>query len=270
MKSSLISLSTLLVFLLPALGANSSCAEKQKALEVAASENSGERCFASKLTSGGWRFLRGDGAFAEGYSYQFLPDGTYRWNVISDYSESRGGQWNYKKVSDDEGLVFLLAQNNVGHDAGGSQPRQSVLYCKCLTDGKLLLAGDVLEPVKSSAQQAARPAPVALPDIIKQTNFPDYFRLVSHRWKKQGVKDDDFIPDLLSLRDDGTFVAQFRNGACTQRGHWSLKKELLLEIAPNDCDLRGYKGASTRSQRYRLDGETLVLNEQYIYQRSAN
>jgi hypothetical protein len=221
-----------------------------------------------KLTAYRWKFLRSAEPSDEGYSYQFFSNGTFGWTAIADYSEAGSGLWNYQKISEVEGLLFLLWQKgrrNVGSDL---KPNGEALYFNFSADNQLQLAGDVLKPVKSSGAAENRQRVMKLPEIINEANFPDYFRIVDRRWKQSGSTDEGFIPESYLFGRDGTFLAQYRSGRCQHGGKWSLGQQLILEVASNDCDLRGHRNAFTWVQTYRFETERLILNQKYIYRQS--
>jgi hypothetical protein len=223
-----------------------------------------ERGMVSRLTANRWRFMRGAGGLAEGYSYHFLPDGTFKWNVISDYPAVGDGLWNLRKLSEDEGLLFLLWQNGVPAGAANLGRNRYVLHFRFIDRKRLSLAGDVLEPVKLSTGDGV-PKSTKLPDIIKATDFRDYFGMAARSWAKADATDNDFIPDSYTLKEDGTFIARYRNGSCQHGGRWSLTEHLLFEMEPNNCDVRGSRTILILGQSYQLEGDTLILNGKYRY-----
>lgn len=141
-----------------------------------------------------------------------------------------------------------------------------VLYFRFTGDSKLRLAGDILEPTKLRADNNARRR-AELPDFTKEIAFRNYFRLIGHQWQKSNNKDRRFIPDSYLLREDGAFIASYRDGSCSQHGRWSLTEHLILEAETTICDLRGNRGAVIWNQKYNLEDDLLILDGEYRYHR---
>jgi hypothetical protein len=200
-----------------------------------------------KLTSATWQFVRGEGPFAEGYKYDFFADRSFRWRVVSDYAEERKGSWIEQTISNDEGLLFLLWEDNT----------QSVLYFTTL-GGTMRLAGDVLQPVKRSGETTSGSRKTIQ---NTQTTFRSYFSITSRPWHKIDAADRDFVPDHYTFKRDGTFLASYRAGQCQHSGHWSMIRDsIVLEVPSNRCDLRGPRESSNWHQEFNIENDRLTLD----------
>src|SRR5579864_3226679 len=117
------------------------------------------------ITSSGWRFLNAHGTFSEGYEYHFSRDGAFTWTIISDHSESQKGVWNYKEISGNDGLLFLLGQSDQG----------DVLHYSFADRTHLRLAGDVLTPMDNNTSTSSPPpsstSKATLQDIVTPQHF---------------------------------------------------------------------------------------------------
>lgn len=199
------------------------------------------------------------------YTYKFFSDGTFRWNVISDYKDERTGRWGFKQLSRGDGLLFLLWSSKKEFGSNAIE-RADVLYFRYIAANKLQLAGHGIELINQTTDRGRQTHPEKLADIINRENFPDYFSVTTHSWKKIGTKDSTFVPDYFLFQQDGTFIARYRNGECDHGGHWSLKgSQLYLEMPPEHCDTRGYNKAVLWGQTYTFEGDFLVFDQQYKF-----
>jgi len=206
-----------------------------------------------RLTSYTWQY---SGAGSDGFLLTFSPDGTFTWSVISDYGGTENGKWGYKELVRGEGLLFMLFQ--------GERPAEkSERFFRFRFEGnnQLQLGPYVLKAVKTAPLDVHARNGVNIPVIIKEKNFPDYFQITAHPWKKNETKDNGDIPDQLVLKPDGAFTARYRHGECEHGGYWSLDKgKLLLELPTNHCDLRGYNTAQVMEYPYKFENDSLTLN----------
>jgi hypothetical protein len=157
-------------------------------------------------------------------------NGTFTWTAVSDAPErNEAGMWNFRARDATSGLVCL---------DNGSVVDFALTPAGGLRWGPLgeLAGEDRLEP---------GPGRDALPTISVAPLFVD---LTAHAWAKTDEMDLYRLPTTLTLRGDGTFDAELRNGECTASGTFSLIRErtfrsdrftLWSDTAPNTCDLRG-------------------------------
>lgn len=211
--------------------------------------------YVTHVSSFGWQFLRGQGPFREGYTYQFFPDGAFIWSVISDYTESVQGRWDYKVLSNTRGLLFLFSEGN-----------GSVLYSEFVPGNKFRLGGFLLDPIPIQQRHRSLNEETKGPDIINKTNFRNYFLIAARPWKKSNTEDDDFVPTSYVFNQDGAFLARYRDGKCQHNGYWSLRKnKLLLEMPQNHCDVRGNSNAFNLELDYDVEPTSLVFGHKYAY-----
>jgi hypothetical protein len=152
-------------------------------------------------------------------------DGTYDWSATSDYPErAQSGTWNFFARDVDGGIVCL--------DDG------SVVDFALSATGKLAwgMLGELApdSPLGGGSRTALPTVSVA----------PLFMALIEHDWRKTNEIDVYSQPTGFSLSDDGTFVAEFRDGECEANGTFSLIKDrtelqLWPRASPNACDLRG-------------------------------
>jgi len=204
-----------------------------------------------RLTGTTWQFVRGEGPFSEGYKYDFFEDGTFIRRIISDYADERRGNWIEKPISNDDGLLFLLWQDN----------SESVLYFS-MAGRTMRLSGELLQPVKRSGETSAGSRK---PVLINQENFPKYFSITSRSWQKINGADNDFIPDRYTFNRNGAFVASYRSGQCKHAGHWSMTADsIVFEVPSNPCDRRGTRDNFNWTQTFKIENDRLTL-DRYIY-----
>src|SRR5436853_269121 len=208
------------------------------------------------VSSCGWQFLRGQGPFREGYTYQFFPDGTFIWSVVSDYTEIVHGRWDYKPLSSTTALLFIFAQGS-----------GEVLYSKFVPGQKrLLLGGYLLDPIPAQHLHRSPTEDTNHLDIINKANFNNYFLITARPCKRLNMQDDDLVPRFYAFHQDGTFLARYRDGKCEHSGYWSLRKSrLLLEMPQNHCDMRGHANPFNLELEYKVEPTSLAIDHKYKY-----
>jgi hypothetical protein len=221
----------------------------------------------SKLIARQWVFA--DTSFqAGGFRLVFSRDGTFIRSVVSDYTENRRGIWNYKEIGRGVGLLFMLtkADSSAAPDSGMSE---EVFRIGFIRSGLLQLGRYSLRPDQTPPGQTDQVRSSSIKDIVNEKNFPTYFHLTSGPWIKMGTKDNNFIPDLLTLQGNGTFTGSYRKVECRHDGYWNLEKsQIFLEFPKNDCDTRGYQDPIVRGNYYRFENGSLILDRTYRYSAS--
>lgn len=223
----------------------------------------------SKLTMNTWRYSSQSTLQPEGFVLSFFFDGTFKWSVVSDHSEVRAGVWGYKELGKGVGLLFLLTKGNSTAVGVSPSQKEEVFLLKLMKDNLLRLGRYSLRPAGPPPAQTGQLSSSAIKEVINDKNFPNYFRLIAQPWSRLGTKDNDFIPDLLSLQRDGTFTASYRKAECRHSGYWSLEGgQLFFELPPDHCDARGYRNPIVRGHYYTFENGSLVLDLVYRYSTS--
>jgi len=160
---------------------------------------------------------------------ELAGDGTYSWTAFSDAPErDESGAWNFRARDATGGVICL--------DNG------SVIDFELTPTGGLRWEPlGVLDP---EAPLGRAPGRGALPTIAVD---PFYIELTDHAWAKTDELDLYRLPTTLTLRGNGTFTAELRQGECVADGTFSLVRErnfrssrltFWANAAPNRCDLR--------------------------------
>lgn len=217
----------------------------------------------SKLTASAWLYKGGS---QEGFVLSLFYDGTFRRSVVSDFSEVRTGVWGYKNTEGSVGLLFMLTKGNSPAVGVGSPQKEEVFLLRLVKDDLLLLGRYLLRPAGTPPPQTGQFRSSAIKGVVNEKNYPNYFHLTARDWSKSGTKDNDFVPDLLTLKRDGTFTSSYRKGECRHSGYWSLEGgQIFLELPPNHCDARGDINPVVRGHYYLFENGSLVLDREYKY-----
>jgi hypothetical protein len=218
----------------------------------------------TRLTGRQWVFGN-TSSQPDGFRLVFFNDGGFTRSAVSDYTENRTGIWSYKEIRKSVGLLFMLTKTSSSGPGGSEEVfRISFMANDLLLLGRYLLRPDVVVPVQTDQARSS-----SVKDIVNEKNFPAYFRLTAQPWIRLGTKDNNFIPDLLTLHGNGTFKGSYRKGECRHDGYWSLERsQIFLELPRNHCDTRGYRDPVVRGHYYVFDNGSLILDQSYRYSAS--
>lgn len=214
----------------------------------------------SKLSTREWHYKSGS---KEAFTIGLFYDGTFRRSIVSDYSEVRTGIWGYKELGPDSGLLFMLTQRksrSVRYDSD----EENVFMVR--VSNNVLRLGRYLLQAGNPSEQTGELRRFAIREVVNEKNFSDYFQLTARAWSKLGSKDDSFMPDVVSLRRDGTFAASYRKRECRHSGYWDLEgHEIFLQLPADHCDTRGYREPVVQGHYYTFESGSLVLDGSYKY-----
>jgi hypothetical protein len=135
---------------------------------------------------------------------QLGADGHFKWQAVSDVVErDQSGGWNFSARSDHDGIVCLQTG--------------AVLAFSIEAYG-IWLGQLGLSPGPALTATGSRGA---LPTVISDPLYPQLARA----WTKANRFDLYRVAQDITLARDGTYVASYRDGACTATGTWSVDLE---------------------------------------------
>lgn len=207
------------------------------------------------LTANAWDQDCGGGPLPPTCNHVTLAaDGTYDWTAVSDVVErDQHGAWNFNARTDSSGIVCL--------DNGAVLPYQ---LGSSLTFGRLALS-----PGASLRQSGARPL------LASFDAAPIYAQMSGRTWTKTNHFDLGTLAQEMTLVRDGSYMASYRDGACTHGGAWGIDLDprttgpapVVIDYPdPNTCDLRGPTSAQLPSvdvPRVDAAGRLILFSSQY-------
>ena len=176
-------------------------------------------------------------------------DGRYSWTAVSDVTErDQHGQWNFTARDQSSGIVCL--------DNG------AVLSFELISGGMRLgeLGLEVGTPLTAAGSRE---------DLFPVLSDPLFPELTAHEWVKTNNFNLGTDAQQFTLARDGTFIASYRDGACTHGGVWSIDitprttgpvPQLFPSSDVNTCDIRGGTSAQLPAADVpRIDNGRLIL-----------
>ncbi len=222
---------------------------------------------AENLTARKWQFVdkRAAGLAPEVTSWEFYPDGTFRWRFTSDYTESDVGAWAISAASEERGIIFLASAAN---DQGPAS-RFDVLSFE-FRDGSLQLGEAFYQGTPFTDQDVPPPIPQEDHEAVtapqRDRLFSLWTAMTATDWQSETTPSSG-EPTMYSFRQEGTYTAHFAATQCQYSGTWSLFSsggdvgEIRLSVPANRCDPRGPRDAFVRERPLTLSDTKLFLHQ---------
>ncbi len=175
------------------------------------------------------------------------PGHFHRWNVSDVLEFDDKGAWDFRLVDDTSGVIAVDADRHFWFARRGD---------------RLWFDGRLYEAVPRGAETVeewtpAKAAADSMRDVLS--------RLTVHPWYRRDEFNLFMEPQRIDLHPDLTCDLVFRDGACRQRGRFSIDRgSLLFEVAGPGCDLRGgFNLFENRTVPFSFDGSQLLLSGAY-------
>ena len=196
-------------------------------------------------------------------TWEFYPDGTFRWRFTSDYTKTDVGAWTLSVASEDRGVLFVSSTTN-------EQGRSSQFHVLVVEfhNGRLRLGEALYEGVPFTARDI--PPRIRTEDHEAVTSrqrhrfFSLWDAITGTAWQSEGAPPAG-DPIMYTFMRDGTYTAHFAVTQCQYAGTWSLfsavenRGTIRFSVPANWCDPRGPRAAFVREMPITLTDARLFL-----------
>lgn len=206
-------------------------------------ENGFETTLIEKITQKKWQrvVVLGPGLPEEVTTWEFYADGSFRWNLVSDYSINYIGTWVLSGASLNTGVLFLIST-----PTNDKQSIRNDVLSITYQNANLKIGEMVYQAV--STVRTETPAEIRQGSAIKSVSieklFPLWGVMIASNWRSETVPSPGY-PDTISFSSAGGYNARFESTDCQYEGTWSLLTfgqnigKILLSAPANRCDPRG-------------------------------